>query len=89
MFDAALTSNKPSLEIVLTKVRRILERAEKCLYEQVAEPGWNEQVHSRVLGLALRDQAEVSFWNMYASYIIPYPLRVARFVIRLTTPPTP
>lgn len=89
MFDAAPTSNRPSLEDEFTQVRRNLERAEICEMEQVAEPGWNEQVHSRVLELALKDQAGVSFWNMYASSCHTFSALCAsgRVLIRLTTPP--
>ena len=38
-----------------------------CRDLQDAEPGWNEQVYSRVIELALEGQTAVAFQNMYAS----------------------
>ena len=62
MFASSCTSL--DLQAELAQVRDILARAQKCRALQDAEPGWNEQVHSRVLELALKGQAGVGFQNM-------------------------
>ena len=56
-------------EAELAEAKDILRRAQKCRALQDAEPGWNEQVHSRVLELALKSQTSVGFQNMYAAFI--------------------
>lgn len=66
MFDAALNS-RLGLQAELAQVKGTLRRAQTCRELQDAEPGWNEQVHSRVLELALEGQARTTFQNMYAS----------------------
>lgn len=67
LIDSMFASSCPSLDLraELAQVKDILARAQKCGALQDAEPGWNEQVHSRVLELALNDQARVGFQNMY------------------------
>lgn len=72
MFDQAL--NAPlGLHNELEQVKGILKRAERCKELHDAEPGWNEQVHSRVLELALEGQARVGFQNMYGSFTVVLP----------------
>lgn len=66
MFDQALTFTLDR-QAELIQVKRILRKAQKCRDLQDAEPGWNEQVHSRVIELALEGQTAVAFQNMYAS----------------------
>lgn len=70
MFEQALTTCL-DLQAELAQVKGILKRAEKCEALQDAEPGWNEQVHCRVLELALEDSPSVGFQNMYAFSPLP------------------
>ena len=68
MFASSCTSL--DLHAELAQVKDILARAQKCRALQDAEPGWNEQVHSRVLELPLKDQAGVEFISEHVRFAI-------------------
>lgn len=62
-----LIEAQQDLQAQLAEVKNILRRAQRTRALQDAEPGWNEQVHSRVLELALKGQTKIGFQNMYVS----------------------
>lgn len=53
------------LHTELAQIKDKLARARKCRELQDVEPGWNEQVHCRVIELALKHQPAVGFQDMY------------------------
>lgn len=63
------TPSWASLDLLaeLAEMKEIMARSRKCRQLQDSEPGWNEQVHCRVLELALKDQPAVGFQNMYST----------------------
>ena len=71
LHDLMFTSSWASLDLhaELSEMKDIMARSRKCRQLQDSEAGWNEQVHCRVLELALKDQPSVGFQNMY---VVPF-----------------
>lgn len=71
LHDLMFGSSSESLDLhaELAQVKDVLGRAQKCRVLQDVESGWNEQVHRRLLELALKDQAGIGYQNMY---VLPF-----------------
>lgn len=71
LHDWMFTSSWPTLDLQaeLAQVKDIMARARTCRQRQAPEPTWNEQVHCRVLELALKDQPAVGYENLY---VVPF-----------------
>lgn len=67
LHDLMFTPSWASLDLhaELAQMNDIMARANECRRLQDAEPGWNDQVHCRVLELALKVLSAVGFQNMY------------------------
>lgn len=53
-------------EVELNEILEIREAASLCTAENLSEAAWNDEVHSRLLRLALRSIPGVRHYNMYA-----------------------
>ena len=49
----------------LEEIDEIRKATTKCRLDEVAEPAWNDEVHSRILRLALKTCDGVEHQNMY------------------------
>jgi hypothetical protein len=67
MFDdqpVASTETRTRLLRDLAEIVEICDASRKCAQDCVAEPAWNDEVHSRVFRLALRGIDGVEYQNM-------------------------
>jgi hypothetical protein len=58
----------------LKDLDRIHTASKECMLDQHSEAGWNCEVHSRVLGLAVESFVDVKQYNVYGYWPIIFPI---------------